>query len=628
MEEMDELGPLLDIGEIGGYSASTNRNSRRSFYDQPRTLSEEDDTFGILSNPSHSGTKHESFNPSETPVSTGLLVEIDSSQSSNENSDIASQSRLQSSKINGTELGLSMQSSRGISVSSITNSSSRNFGNISHISSLTEQSSGRSLLLSDSVFSSQSTMENDPMNWDMIMNEAQILASTINKDPVKSKKGSLGNMSPYTVGLDSPLLDLEKEFCKPDEFLVPLTPDRSPPIKDLSTAIGQSNLAAEVSPPLKALPEHEIDGDQPTPKPAIHETPKNTNRPVNRSSRPRQLLAGHNKTPEKKTLQETNNSVEKQVKSKVQQSNVLRTSMTNPSLLVAQDQNVKKGQNINTSISHKPRLSLVERQSLSKPGTPVISRTMGTPNINNKINLKNVQSKINSGMPSTKGALNRTAPVKVQVASAKKALVPNSGRKMAPPSASKYAISSRPGSAIGMGPGSSSTSKKGPTVTPLTGQRAVLQRQGSNLSNLPPRRPSSTTPMKSRQSLSFVTPAPAAPKFTPSAPRSGLKPPTPSRLMAPKIRTPSAAMQQPKPTQQQNIIQKPKSRSSLRFSALPSPAVGGGLRVGNKENDSLVCSTPAVQLSSVRSGQQGSGSLPPHPRAGLPSPIHTKRRAV
>ena len=32
----------------------------------------------------------------------GLLVEIDSSQSSNENSDIASQSRLQSSKINGT----------------------------------------------------------------------------------------------------------------------------------------------------------------------------------------------------------------------------------------------------------------------------------------------------------------------------------------------------------------------------------------------------------------------------------------------------------------------------------------------------------------------------------------------
>ena len=43
---------------------------------------------------------------------------------------------------------------------------------------------------------------------------------------------------------------------------------------------------------------------------------------------------------------------------------MLRTSMTNPSLLVAQDQNVKKGQNINTSISHKPRLSLVERQSL------------------------------------------------------------------------------------------------------------------------------------------------------------------------------------------------------------------------------------------------------------------------
>ena len=45
--------------------------------------------------------------------------------------------------------------------------------------------SGRSLLLSDSVFSSQSTMENDPMNWDMIMNEAHILASTINKDPGK-----------------------------------------------------------------------------------------------------------------------------------------------------------------------------------------------------------------------------------------------------------------------------------------------------------------------------------------------------------------------------------------------------------------------------------------------------------
>ena len=65
------------------------------------------------------------------------------------------------------------------------------------------------MLSNDSVFESVCTAEKDPPNWEMIMNEAKILASTINKkDPFTSRlKGSI--LSP--AGLDSPLLDLEKE---------------------------------------------------------------------------------------------------------------------------------------------------------------------------------------------------------------------------------------------------------------------------------------------------------------------------------------------------------------------------------------------------------------------------------
>eukprot|EP00088_Acartia_fossae_P029852 TRINITY_DN3078_c0_g1_i12.p1 TRINITY_DN3078_c0_g1~~TRINITY_DN3078_c0_g1_i12.p1 ORF type:complete len:728 (-),score=139.32 TRINITY_DN3078_c0_g1_i12:456-2639(-) len=721
MEENEEIGPLIDIGPLTEQSTNKNSKGRRSFYEMPRTLSEEDDTFGILSHTTNSDCK--SLNPSEHSVNTGMLVEIDSSQSSSDSLGLgisqqlpsSSHQLLQSSKLD-VDLGTSLHSSTTRANSQSSYNNSRCFGNISHISTLGDISGGRSLLSNDSVFSSQPTENtNDPPNWDMIMNEAQILASTINKDPKKKtvastalkSGGPLANFSPASVtdGLDSPLLDLEKEFCKPDEFLVPLTPDRSP-VKDLTKALnvnGEVEGVLPISPPLQTLDEEAIDGDIPLAK-NDHDTPKISHRVGRRNSmqqkdkvRPRQLLSKQNKTPDgsKENLgveEEESNSVKKQTRSKVQQSNVRRTSMTNPGLMSSTKAGIdapnatksdKRASITNNGGTHnsKPsnRLSGVLPQkppllshSNSKPGTPVVPRGarggITTP-LSKKIDLKNVQSRINTGMPSVKSSITKNVSTngKAQMPSAKKPVLPSSTKKLVPATHTNNNASTTKRVPVlpPSGSLSASLSKKAPTPSI---PRGVLQRQGSNLTNQAQgRRLSSsttTTPLKSRQSLSFVTPAAPGSHLHQggggshaAGARSGLKPPTPSRLQGPKIRTPGGvysnnASKSTTNNSSQQGQQHPKSRSSLRFSSTlpppPSPmrggrgstSSGGGEAggVGNKENSSLVCSTPAVG-SAVNPGRMGvaGGSATGHSTAGgnnvrgvgLPSPIkvQAKRRS-
>jgi len=667
MEDYDKVGPLLDIGCLEP-SGNGRKKERRSFYDMPRTLSEEDDTFGILSNNITSDSERIQsliMSNSENSVSTGLLVEIESSQSSNDSCEPLTKSTLQSSKLLSAPRSVNISKSRGTSVSSITNS--RCFGDISHISQPGDQTTGKSLLSNDSVFDSQLTAEKDQPNWEMIMNDAKILASTINKkDPTTSRlKGSLsngffGNLSP--AGLDSPLLDLEKEFGKPDEFLVPLTPDRSP-VKDLTKQIAifdiehnivsgndidinkesadsQENVDVIHSPPLRPLPDHEIDGI----RPLVHdETPKKSEIFSSRGSlhkenvKPRQILNKDTTTPilPKKLVNTSDgqNSVEKQIKSKVQNSNVRRTSMT-----MAQQKNLNKhaAEKKSTSTSspgpcNKPIIKQDKKTGTratasKKPGTPLVA----TPQIRNP-SYKNIQSKINSGrMPSVKTAMpTKSISLNAKTFSAKKPIC--------------QPISNNPGIASGKKVGTtpcppSSSNNRRSSAMPMTAPRNVLQRQGSNVIALPPR-PSSTTPLKSRQSLSFATPAAIKPaasfsslkgqtsaqtlkvssvKTKPPTP-SRLKPPTPSRLPStnnfrtPRLSTVGANNKADQASVVNTRAGQPKSRNSLRFSTLPSPSLT------NKENDSaLVCSTPALG-STVANNSRNST---------LPSPIQVTRRPV
>jgi len=671
MEDHDKIGPLLDIADLEP-SGNYRRKERRSFYDMPQTLSEEDDTFGILTNnvTMDSQMKRSSLKSSfENSVSTGLLVEIESSQSSNDSYEPFTKSKLQSSKIDldSALRSLSLTSSRGMSVSSLTNS--RCFGDISQISQPVDQISGKSLLSNDSVFESVCTAEKDPPNWEMIMNEAKILASTINKkDPFTSRlKGSI--LSP--AGLDSPLLDLEKEFSKPDEFLVPLTPDRSP-VKDLTKQIATFNektiedqlpgfstesntdtvsvddgdLNKEYvdceenkyvhSLDLRPLPDHEIDGIQPL---IYDETPKigvkfsSRNQLSKENIKPRQILNKGTRTPSKPERLNTTsatNSVEKQVKSKVQKSNVRRTSM-----VMAQQKNlnelVKERIPPRTSADAVP-FNKVDTKPANKTGNEGSSKSctttkVSTPQIRNP-SYKNIQSKINSGkMPSVKTAMpSKSFPLDAKTYSAKKPVCQSISTNSGLLAATK----------VGATPCSKPLSNKRlSSATPMTAPRNVLQRQGSNVIALPPR-PSSTTPLKSRQSLLFATPGVNKPvtSLKPSTPArkiNGLsnttKPPTPSRLKPPtpsrlpstkKFRTPrhfigGASTKSDQASHLKNRPGQTKSGSSLRFSTLPSPSLT------NKENNSvLVCSTPDVGNAVATNGRISS----------LPSPIHVMRRPV
>ncbi|XP_023348252.1 uncharacterized protein LOC111716968, partial [Eurytemora carolleeae] len=212
MEDEDKVGVLI---ELGLEAPKTAKKERRSFYALPKTLSEDDDTFGVLNLPSHSRIDN---SETESVVDTGVLVQFDNSQSSTESLEpskhITLDSQFSSSKPNcSTQPFTSSHISLGQSLTS-TSRFNENISKISHAAT----PSGFSLISDDDdVFSGEKSPINRTTNWDMIMNEAQFLAMSIKEEkPLKTPAhkvlvgGLLGDFSPCE-SLDSPLFDINKE---------------------------------------------------------------------------------------------------------------------------------------------------------------------------------------------------------------------------------------------------------------------------------------------------------------------------------------------------------------------------------------------------------------------------------
>jgi len=218
---------------------------RNNFYSLPKTLSEDDDPFGLFQGQGQGGSsKKQQVSVSDEMIncetliekeepSTGLLVQI---ETDSPKITISESFNSVSSRTSATGFlavsGLSMSSTSGLSVNG--GGASSIFGNVSSIHSANSA-------LSDEVFLQDSQLvssNEDEPNWDKLLNEAQFVALKISDPAVPTKTplalskftstAKLNNFSPGDM-IDSPsgmLLDTSKE--NPDNFLVQLTPESSP----------------------------------------------------------------------------------------------------------------------------------------------------------------------------------------------------------------------------------------------------------------------------------------------------------------------------------------------------------------------------------------------------------------
>jgi len=237
------------------------KKGRSSFYSLPKTLSEDDDPFGILSKvDSKFRDKLGGEELAEREIlreepSMGLLVQIDSySPKYSISESMNSVSSMNSLSGTAHMLGVSGFTSHhsmshgasGLGVSGLGSSAhgvSGLFGNLSKISTASQPpgniTPSFSTVLSDDVFGEEfsqadSKAEDEP-NWDKMMNEAQFVALKISdpgvpmKTPVANSRlaHAMSNYSPCE-NVESPtaLLDISK--CASDNFLVQLTPEKSP----------------------------------------------------------------------------------------------------------------------------------------------------------------------------------------------------------------------------------------------------------------------------------------------------------------------------------------------------------------------------------------------------------------
>merc|ERR1719193_259532 len=407
-------------------------------------------------------------------------------------------------------------------------------------------------------------------------------------------------------GLDSPLLDINKE-APPDNFLVSLSPDKSP-IKILALAATTSTMTAakngvgetavdEAAEPLfqqqtpgdthdtalkfDMLGLSDMEGVRPldgvvcennNPVPCtISDTPKVTTSKTNdkenekpltnryQPKQPRQLILkpklslaadppGINKN---KKLSSLRQCVTNPVQPPTRKTDKLtQEDVSKPATRVT-------GSTLKKSTPIKPlqmKSSLSTKKTLPAVGAPSSSAKANTTNL-----YANVKSKVQTGttMPNMKGALGKAVTPSTKSQIAKVPIKAMNGVK---------AVSSCSGKAVGrtMHPPKQDTNKQGK----LTAQQSTDATTSQTNRFVTPNN-------KAKQSLAFSTPGGGAT----TTGRVG----TASTTTTPK----------------------PKAKSSLRFSALPSPQV-------SRANASLVCSTPALPNPKMMS-------------SGLPSPIGVKR---
>jgi len=239
--------PVKDSDAQGPLNLLPKKKGRSSFYSLPKTLSEDDDPFGILCKTSSMVKDKEEYEEREIlreEPSMGLLVQIDA------DSPKCAESMNSLSSINswsGTShmLGVSSLavSQAGSGLGNSAHGVSGLFGNLSKISTASQPPSNITpsfcTAMSDDVFGDESSHADskvdDEPNWDKLMNEAQFVALKISdpgvplKTPIANSKLTLAlsNYSPCE-NVESPtaLLDINKSGS--DNFLVQLTPEKSP----------------------------------------------------------------------------------------------------------------------------------------------------------------------------------------------------------------------------------------------------------------------------------------------------------------------------------------------------------------------------------------------------------------
>jgi len=535
MEDDDLVGILVNVE----HRQPTQRSKgRRSFYELPKTLSEEDDTFGVLNRPSSAA----SYGSETHNVDTDVLVQIESSQSSTETSlpSFSSSLRYSLSEAAGQPLTSSLTSSLGNSLSSF--SASRFSENLSHISPLRIGSGFQS---TDDVFLTDSGSNDSKMpDWNMIMNEAQFLALSIqekpNKTPVQKISaggGLLGNFSPCE-GLDSPGLDMSKDT--PPEGLLELSLEKSP-VKDIFSEINRDESTTLAIKPTSTEKENIQDIRQDmldTPKKADKSPlkPSTVNEKENVAPKSRtavtrkgsmnmkkatpRLLLGNTKAKETNVNNNNNNKRSPGLKS-------LNNSTTDGTM-ERTDGKMERTDGTESAEKKAPLKPVIQPQNTPlNPASATKRRSlMQAVGSARKPDLSNVKSKISTGrsIPPVKGGLpaRGLTPLKQP---AKPQQRVESGMKPALGSAARRSIQG--------------------VNRPQSSHPPTLQRQGSGLS-APPRPGSSATPTtKARQSLSFTTPRrslalpPASPAAgggvfnIPSTPTSRVPSATPGRRIPP-----------------------------------------------------------------------------------------------
>jgi len=240
--------PATDSDVQGPLNLLPKKKGRSSFYSLPKTLSEDDDPFGILSKTCSKvkdkveGEDYEEREILREEPSMGLLVQIDADSPKCVES-MNSVSSMNSLSSTSCMLGVS---SLAVSQAGSGNSAhgvSGLFGNLSKISTASQPPSNITpsfcTAMSDDVFGDESSHADskvdDEPNWDKLMNEAQFVALKISdpgvplKTPIANSRLTLAlsNYSPCE-NVESPttLMDINKSGS--DNFLVQLTPEKSP----------------------------------------------------------------------------------------------------------------------------------------------------------------------------------------------------------------------------------------------------------------------------------------------------------------------------------------------------------------------------------------------------------------
>jgi len=207
---------LVDLGDS---SLKPKVKGRSSFYSLPKTLSEDDDPFGVFQSSRQlrkSGQEEATAVCQDTNI--GLLVQIEPE------SPRVSVSEYTRSSISGSESHL-----MGMSGGSMKDGSAM-FGNISRVS-MTTSTLSDDVFLQDCHSQSRDAAEQEP-NWDKLLNEAQFVALKISEPASTAtartplglpRLNSAVKFSSYSPC--EPILDISQEE---EQFLVKLTPEKSP----------------------------------------------------------------------------------------------------------------------------------------------------------------------------------------------------------------------------------------------------------------------------------------------------------------------------------------------------------------------------------------------------------------